>query len=448
MGTMTRIVLIEHDPDFADCLRSILEAEGFEVELAQSVNDAASKVADLRPHVTVVDLHDGTSVGTEDIRRLSDANGDLPILVTANYKSPEIACKALGVGAKDYLLKPYSTREILDRIHFLAGSTPENTNGKGIDEIAGNIGRITSIDDVLKITLDQLASSLHLADSLIAYNGVDGFNIMASRGYVPDPITKLIKFSDEHLETLVKSCDDPLILPSDLVPTIVEKLGIKGHRPFPTIMPLVHRPTAKTTTELIGFVMGHGGFVLEENDLLEMELFLSQIALELTPFLTEGYISDQTQIYEREGEIILPDTPREEATDLIVDYSKPYLSHGTDQFWVRLVLDEAVSNAIIHGHEEPLDEPVTTVIIRYSLGPGQIMLTVTDSGEGFDYDNIPDPTADENLLSINGRGIFLMRNVMDQVVFNEKGNQVSLVKRLDGTPLGPRKAVMNKFEFW
>ena len=448
MGTMARIVLIEHDPDFADCLRSILETEGFEVELAQSVSDATTNLADLHPHVTVVDLHDGKTVSVEDIRRLYDANVDLPILVTANYKSPEIACKALGVGAKDYLLKPYSTNEILERIRALAGTNNENNVNGSIDSIANNIGRLSSVDDILKIALDQLASSLHLADSLIAFHGQDGFNVLAARGYIPDPITKLVKLSDKHFELLSKSCDDPLLLPSELVQTIVEKLGIRGHRPFPTIMPLVHRSKKGKSGELIGFFMGHGGFVLEENDLLEMELFLSQIALEIAPLLSNGRATGSLQVYEREGEIIIPDTSREEATNLIVDYSKPYLSHATDQFWVRLVLDEAVSNAIIHGHEEPLDEPITAVIIRYALGPGQIVLSVTDSGEGFDYDNIPDPTADENLLSINGRGIFLMKNIMDQVVFNDKGNQISLVKKLEGSPLGPRNPALNKFEFW
>jgi serine/threonine-protein kinase RsbW len=49
---------------------------------------------------------------------------------------------------------------------------------------------------------------------------------------------------------------------------------------------------------------------------------------------------------------------------------------------------------------------------------------IKDQGKGFDYNNLPDPTAPENILKENGRGIFLMRNLSDEVSFNEAGNEV------------------------
>ena len=56
-------------------------------------------------------------------------------------------------------------------------------------------------------------------------------------------------------------------------------------------------------------------------------------------------------------------------------------------------------------------------------------MTITDQGSGFDPNDVPDPTVEENLQKPTGRGIMLMRAYMDEVRFNEKGNQVHMVKR-------------------
>ena len=56
-------------------------------------------------------------------------------------------------------------------------------------------------------------------------------------------------------------------------------------------------------------------------------------------------------------------------------------------------------------------------------------MTITDQGSGFDPAALPDPTTEENLQKPTGRGIMLMRAYMDEVRFNEKGNQVHLVKK-------------------
>jgi serine/threonine-protein kinase RsbW len=49
-----------------------------------------------------------------------------------------------------------------------------------------------------------------------------------------------------------------------------------------------------------------------------------------------------------------------------------------------------------------------------------------DEGKGFDYHNLPDPTAPENILKENGRGIFLMKNLSDEIEFNDSGNEVTI----------------------
>jgi serine/threonine-protein kinase RsbW len=69
------------------------------------------------------------------------------------------------------------------------------------------------------------------------------------------------------------------------------------------------------------------------------------------------------------------------------------------------------------------------VLVELAIGDGseQFCFKVKDCGNGFDYENLPDPTAPENLLKENGRGIFLMKNLADEVLFENNGNTVHLI---------------------
>jgi serine/threonine-protein kinase RsbW len=69
------------------------------------------------------------------------------------------------------------------------------------------------------------------------------------------------------------------------------------------------------------------------------------------------------------------------------------------------------------------------VEVEYDIDPRRAIITVTDQGEGFNPAVVPDPTIDENLEKPSGRGIMLMRAYMDEVCFNNRGNQVRLVKQ-------------------
>ena len=86
-------------------------------------------------------------------------------------------------------------------------------------------------------------------------------------------------------------------------------------------------------------------------------------------------------------------------------------------------LSEATINAIVHGNK--LD-PNKKVIINAEIENRRIVWTVTDEGEGFDYNNLADPTAPENLENLTGRGVFIMKHLADQCIFNTKGNEVEL----------------------
>jgi len=84
---------------------------------------------------------------------------------------------------------------------------------------------------------------------------------------------------------------------------------------------------------------------------------------------------------------------------------------------------EASNNAIVHGNKlnENLD-----VVIEFKLDNEKILITVADKGKGFDYNNIPDPTSPDNIEKINGRGVFLMQKLSDQINFIGCGNKVEL----------------------
>lgn len=98
-------------------------------------------------------------------------------------------------------------------------------------------------------------------------------------------------------------------------------------------------------------------------------------------------------------------------------------------FDIRLCLEEAIINAIKYGNKCNKDLPVS---ISYSFSEGRLEIAVRDQGKGFDYANIPDPRSNSNILKHGGRGLFLIRNLMNEVEFNDSGNEIKMVKFLSG----------------
>jgi serine/threonine-protein kinase RsbW len=91
---------------------------------------------------------------------------------------------------------------------------------------------------------------------------------------------------------------------------------------------------------------------------------------------------------------------------------------------ILISMTEAVNNAIVHGNK--LD-PSREVAVTFELaGDRRLRFTVEDEGPGFDYDNLPDPTAPENIEKPHGRGVFLMRNLADSCQFEDNGRVVIL----------------------
>jgi serine/threonine-protein kinase RsbW len=99
-------------------------------------------------------------------------------------------------------------------------------------------------------------------------------------------------------------------------------------------------------------------------------------------------------------------------------------------FSIRLALEEALINAIKHGNR--LDRS-KKVHITYQILADRFIVVISDEGQGFDPNDVPDPTAVENLERPCGRGLMLMRYYMTQVAFAPQGNSVFMSKLRNGT---------------
>lgn len=97
-------------------------------------------------------------------------------------------------------------------------------------------------------------------------------------------------------------------------------------------------------------------------------------------------------------------------------------------FGLNLALEEALANAVKHGNKK---DPTKRVHICHCVSPQQAYIAVRDEGEGFDPRAVPDPTQEENLEKPCGRGIMLIRAYMDEVDFNESGNEVRMLLKVN-----------------
>lgn len=90
---------------------------------------------------------------------------------------------------------------------------------------------------------------------------------------------------------------------------------------------------------------------------------------------------------------------------------------------ILVALTEAANNAILHGNQSDSNKKV---MITSSMNENLLSFVITDQGSGFDFNNLPDPTAPENLDKPTGRGVFLMKHLSDLVVFSDQGSTLEL----------------------
>lgn len=100
-----------------------------------------------------------------------------------------------------------------------------------------------------------------------------------------------------------------------------------------------------------------------------------------------------------------------------------------DRFHVTMAVREAAVNAVLHGNEY---DPGRKIAVGLENTGKSLVFTIADQGKGFIPEEVPDPLAPENLMRGTGRGIFLIRQLMDEVHFRQlnPGTELTLVKHL------------------
>ena len=90
---------------------------------------------------------------------------------------------------------------------------------------------------------------------------------------------------------------------------------------------------------------------------------------------------------------------------------------------IMICVKEAVTNSIVHGNKFDIQKMVRIKILRCH---DELFIKIRDDGDGFDFHNLPDPTFKGNLRNESGRGLFLMKNLSDEIQFQENGKVVQL----------------------
>ena len=111
--------------------------------------------------------------------------------------------------------------------------------------------------------------------------------------------------------------------------------------------------------------------------------------------------------------------------DSILDFVRPYCPDEQQEIDILLALQEGLANAILHGCN---GDPAKLVHCTVEISPSAIDFTIRDPGEGFDTEAVTDVTEDGTNLTQHGRGIHMMRGLMDEVTYRNRGTELHLKK--------------------
>ena len=107
-----------------------------------------------------------------------------------------------------------------------------------------------------------------------------------------------------------------------------------------------------------------------------------------------------------------------------IDNAKETFEINDDQYGnIMISVTECISNAIVHGNKS---ESSRLVHLDLQMEPGLLRCSIEDEGNGFDFNQLPDPTDPANIEKVGGRGIFLMKHLSDEVKFEEGGKKTVL----------------------
>ena len=94
------------------------------------------------------------------------------------------------------------------------------------------------------------------------------------------------------------------------------------------------------------------------------------------------------------------------------------------RFRLQVAVSEALANAVVRGNGE---DPAKLVSIEAELLPHHIVIRVSDEGPGFDPREVPEPLTPDQVCGTRGRGLFLIRKLVDHVRFNERGTTICMI---------------------
>jgi serine/threonine-protein kinase RsbW len=118
----------------------------------------------------------------------------------------------------------------------------------------------------------------------------------------------------------------------------------------------------------------------------------------------------------------LPDNIR--VVESFIDQAKEKYNLSDDIYGnIMVAVTESVNNAIIHGNQNNKNKNIS---LELEITNSTIAFIVKDEGNGFDYQNLPDPTAPENIDKPGGRGIFLIKHLADEVDFLQEGREIHM----------------------
>jgi len=123
-----------------------------------------------------------------------------------------------------------------------------------------------------------------------------------------------------------------------------------------------------------------------------------------------------------------PEQGREQISESLVDYMRDGEVPNDIISDMNLVLEELFSNALLHGNKEDAGKRIDVSIC---LAKGEIILRVEDEGEGFEVSKVDFLLAPDQMYGERGRGFYMVKNIVDDIEFNEKGNCVTVRKKFN-----------------
>ncbi len=180
-----RILLVDDEPDILQLLSFNLSEAGFEIEAVGTAGEGLAAAARARPSVVILDLMLPDMSGTEVCRKLraDPLTSDLPILMLTARGDEYDKVLGFEVGADDYVVKPFSVREVVMRVRALARRAQERTQARAATETAKPLAwRALAVDTVRhRVTLDGQELSLRPLEFKLVTTFLENPGVVYSR---------------------------------------------------------------------------------------------------------------------------------------------------------------------------------------------------------------------------------------------------------------------------